>query len=383
MGPTESAPRFLFVDTQVNDFLKDRMGLAHKVQDAGFEVHVALPLEPGLEDIVRQGIAVHIIYLRRTSTRPLDELCCWVSLLRLYRRLRPTLIHHLCLKPMLYGGIAARVAGVPMVVNTLTGLGHLFSTHTVGTRFLRSIVASGLRFSFGHHNHRVIFQNPSDRDCLRARCNLPSGRAVLIKGSGVDTSLFTPGPEPEGPPVVLMACRLLWSKGVGEFVAAARALRARGIRARFLLVGEPDYGHPAAVPVDILEHWRDAGDAEWLGSRHDMPAVIVQSHIVCLPTSYGEGVPRILLEAAASGRPIVATDSPGCREVVRHGQNGLLVPVGDCEALVGAIAQLIENAPLRAAMGGRGREIAATEFSRTQVIDATLAVYHSCSSRFQ
>jgi glycosyltransferase involved in cell wall biosynthesis len=375
--PIEARPRILFVDNQVGDFLQYRIVLARKLREIGFDVHVAVPREPGLEDISRQAIPVHVFYLRRKSTRPLDELLCLVSLLRLYQRLRPTLVHHVCLKPALYGGIAARIAGVPAAVDTLTGLGYLFTTHTVKTRLLRSMVARGFRFSFRHQNHRVILQNSDDRDCLLARSNMPGDHAVLIKGSGVNLSLFTPEPEPDGPPVVLMASRLLWTKGVGEFVTAARVLRARRIRARFVLLGEPDPGHPSAVPVRTLEHWRDAGDVEWPGWQHDMPALIAQSHIVCLPSYYGEGVPRILLEASASGRPIVATDTPGCREVVRHGQNGLLVPAGDGEALIGAIAQLIENAPLRAAMGTRGREIAGIEFSVEQVIDANLAVYRS------
>lgn len=377
------AHRVLFVDNQVSDFLRYRLVLARALRETGLDVHVAVPREPGLEDIKRQGFPVHILYLRRKSARPLDELRCWVSLLRLYRRLRPTLVHHICLKPTLYGGIAARIAGVPASINILTGLGHLFTTRSVKARVLRSVVARGLRFSFRHRNLRVIFQNPDDRDYLLKSRILTGDRAVLIKGSGVDLSLFTPGREPEGPPVVLMASRLLWEKGIGEFVAAARALRARGIRARFMLVGEADPGHPSAVPMPVLEHWRDAGDVEWLGWGHDMPALMAQSHIVCLPSSYGEGVPRVLIEAAASGRPIVTTDSPGCREVVRHGQNGLLVPMHDGEALVGAIAQLVENAPLRAAMGTRGREIAVTEFSLEQVIDANLAVYRSVLASFR
>ena len=367
-------PRVLFVDNQVSDFLQYRMVLAHTLRKAGFDVHVAVPREPGLEEISRQGIPVHIFYLRRMSTQPLDELRCWISLLRLYRRLRPTLVHHICLKPTLYGGVAARITGVPAVVNMLTGLGHLFTTRTVKIRVLRWIVERGLRFSFRHPNHRVILQTPHDRDRLLGSGVLPGERAVLIKGSGVDLSLFTSEPEPNGPPVVLMASRLLWQKGVGEFVAAARALRAR---ARFLLLGEPDSGHPSAVPLLTLEHWRDAGDVEWLGWRHEMPALIAQSHIVCLPSSYGEGIPRILVEAAASGRPIVTTDTPGCSEIVRHGQNGLLVPIGDHEALIAALAHLIENASVRAAMGTRGREIAVVEFSLEQVIDANLAVYRT------
>ena len=272
MPAIEAVPRILFVDNQVSDFLQYRMVLARKLREAGFDVHVAVPREPGLEDISRQGIAVHIFYLQRKSTRPLDELRCWVSLLRLYRQLRPTLVHHICLKPALYGGIAARIAGVPAAVNTLTGLGYLFTTHTVKTRVLAvdrrgraSILFSAPKPS------RHIPEPGRPRLPTRKDNNMPGDRAVLIKGSGVNPSLFTPEPEPDGPPVVLMASRLLWAKGVGEFVTAARALRARGIRARFVLVGEPDPGHPSAVPVRTLEHWRDAGDVEWLGWQHDMP----------------------------------------------------------------------------------------------------------------
>jgi glycosyltransferase involved in cell wall biosynthesis len=378
----EAAPRFLFVENEFRDFLQCRLALAGTLREAGFDVHVAVPRALGLEDVSCQNIAIHVFYLRRKTTRPLGELFCSLSLLRLYLRLRPALVHHIGVKPALYGGIAARIAGVPAVVSTLTGLGHLFATLTLKTRFLRSMTAVGLRVSFGDENHRVIFQNPDDRYRLVTRGLITSDRAILIKGSGVNPSLFRPEPEPNGIPMVLMASRLLWAKGVGEFVTAARALRARGFRARFVLAGEPDHGHPSAVPVRTLEHWRDAGDVDWLGWRDDMPALIAQSHIVCLPSSYGEGIPRILLEAAASGRPIVATDSTGCREIVRHGENGLLVPAGNCEALVAAITQLIENAPLRAAMGTRGREIALSEFSLEQVIDANLNVYRSLLDSF-
>jgi glycosyltransferase involved in cell wall biosynthesis len=377
MQPIDAVPRVLFVDNQVSDFLQYRMALAHTLRGAGFDVHVAVPREPGLEDISRQGVTVHIFFLRRKSTRLLDELRCCMSLLRLYRRLQPTLVHHICLKPTLYGGIAARITGVPAVVNLLTGLGHLFTTHTAKNRLLWWIVTRGFKFSFRHPNHRVILQNPYDRDCLLGSGILPGDPTVLIKGSGVDLSLFTPEPEPDGPPVVLMASRLLWEKGVGEFVAAARALRDRGVRARFLLLGEPDHGHPSAIPVSTLKRWHHAGDVEWLGWRYDMPALLAQSHIVCLPSFYAEGIPRILVEAAASGRPTITADSPGCRDVVRHGQNGLLVPVRDSEALITALVHLLENAPVRTAMGSRGREIAAIEFSLEQVIDANLSVYRS------
>jgi len=369
--------RILFVDNQVADFLRYRIPLAHRLRQAGFDVHVALPQEPGLERIRSQGIPYHIFSIQRTSTRLRDEVRCLVSLHRLYRQIRPDLVHHFCLKPTLYGGISARVAGVPAMISSLTGLGHPFAARGLKMRFLRSIIACGLRFSFRHPSHRVIFQNPDDRDRLVFSGVLKAGSAVLIKGSGVDLSVFTRQPEPEGLPVILMASRLLWEKGVGVFVAAARSLRARGVQARFVLLGEPDPKHPSAVPMRALKQWHESGDVEWLGWREDMRASIAQSHIVCLPSTYGEGIPRILLEAAASGRPIVTTDIPGSREVVRHGQNGLLVPPGDREALERAIARLIQDPALRAAMGARGREIAAAEFSLERVIDANLDLHRS------
>jgi len=374
---SESGPRVLFVDNQVSDFSGHRMQFAHTLRQIGFDVHVALPQESGIDSISRHGFPVHTFYILRKSTHALDELRSVVSLVRLYRRLRPTIVHHISLKPALYGGIAARIAAVPAAVSTLKGLGYLFKARTKKARILRSAVIRGLRFSFLHENHRVIFQNMDDHNYLTGSGIVAQDRALVIKGSGIDTSSFTRQPEPDGLPVVLMASRLLWQKGVSEFVAAARKLRFQRVQARFVLLGEHDDGHPSAIPSRTLKVWHDAGDVEWLGWRNDIPALIAQSHIVCLPSYYGEGVPRILLEAAASGRPMVTTDSPGCRDVVRAGVNGLLVPERNVEALASAIDQLVRNAPLRKAMGMRSREIAIREFSIDRVIDANLAVYRS------
>jgi glycosyltransferase involved in cell wall biosynthesis len=354
-----------------------RIPLARNLRDAGFEVHVALPGLSALQDAREPGITFHAFHLQRTSTRPWDELRCLISLIRLYKQLRPTLVHHFGMKPTLYGGVSARLARIPAVMSALTGLGHAFTARSMKMRALGPVIACGLRFAFRHQEHRVIVQTQEDCDTLVARRIVAREHAVVIKGSGVDLSVFRYEPEPAGPLVVMMASRLLWEKGVGEFAAAARSLRARGINARFLLVGEPDVGHPSAVPKRTLERWHEAGDIEWLGWRDEMPALISQSHIVCLPSRYGEGIPRILLEAAASGRPIVATSIPGVREIVYQGQNGVLVPPADSEALARAIESLVENAPLRAAMGIRGREIVSRGFTREQVVAANLFVYRS------
>jgi glycosyltransferase involved in cell wall biosynthesis len=220
-----------------------------------------------------------------------------------------------------------------------------------------------------------LFQNPDDRDTFVRLGLVPADKTVIIKGSGVDMTRFTPTPQPEGPPLILFAGRLIWQKGIGDFVAAARALKTRGLEARFVIVGYPEASSPAAVPAGTLDAWAAEGVIEWWGRRDDMPAVYAGAHIVCLPSSYGEGVPKVLIEAAACGRPAVATDAPGCREIVHDGANGLLVPVGDHEALCAALETLATDPARRAQMGMRGRQIAEAEFALTQVLDRTLALY--------
>jgi len=278
------------------------------------------------------------------------------------------------LKPVLYGGLAAYGARVPAVVGLLTGLGYVFIAETRTAAIIRRMVTLSCKVAFRRGNQRVIFQNPDDRFVFVENQILPAHKTVLIKGSGVDVKTYVPTPEPKGVPVVVLAARMLRDKGVVEFVDAARSLRKAGVIARFVLVGETDPGNPTAIKIEQLRHWADSGDIEWWGLRSNMQDVLVQSHVVCLP-SLREGVPKVLIEAAACGRAIVTTDAPGCREIVRHGENGLLVPVRDSKALAEALRLLIENAELRASMGQKGREIAVEEFSVERVVNETLGVY--------
>jgi len=374
-------PRFLFVDTDAGEFLHYRIQLAYAIRRAGFEVHVAVPTGTAVGEIARQGLAVHPFFVRRLSMHAGDEIRACLSLLRVYHRVKPVVVHHFCLKPAMYGGLVARIVGVPAMVTTLTGLGHAFTGRTVSTRMARLVAIGALRLAFAHHNHRLILQNKDDLTTLASKRVVDEHDAVVINGSGVDLAMFRPAPEPGGPAVVLMACRLLWEKGVAEFVEAAQALRARGVQARFLLVGEPDHGHPSAVPVSLLNLWNASGDVEWLGWRDDVPELIRKSHVVCLPSYYGEGIPRILIQAAASGRPSVTTNSSGCRDVVRDGDNGFLVPPRDSGALVDAIAALLDSPSLRLTMGKRGRERAVEEFGMTRATDANVEVYCSLLNR--
>lgn len=376
-----SPDRILYVVNDAPFFLSHRLPVARAAHQAGWEVHVATPPSDAAAMIESSGFAFHPISMTRKGTNPLAELRSIASLFRLYRRVRPRLVHHVTIKPVLYGGIAARLARVPGVVGALTGLGHVFTADTAGSAVLRSMLKSGLRAALSHPNQMIILQNPDDRNMLIASKIVAPDETALIPGSGVDMEVFTPSPEPAGPVLVVLPSRMLWSKGIAEFVEAARTLREAGSTARFALVGDTDPDNPAAVPTDKLADWHGSGVVEWWGYRRDMPAVFKQAHIVCLPSFYGEGVPKSLIEAAASGKPIVSTNAPGCREIVRDGENGLLVPVRDPRALADALETLIASGHLRRRMGARSRDIAVAGFAVEHIVAQTLAVYERISTR--
>lgn len=372
----KAQPRIVFVDNSLDAFRRDRMQLVHAARDLGLEIHVAAPRGRASAQSDKDDFAVHAIPMTRKGTSIWKEPATVLALLRLYRSLRPTLVHHLRLKPVLYGSLAANLAGVPAVVNTLTGLGFLFTDQSEKTAPVRKFVEIGCRRAFRHPNLRVIFQNPDDRAVFIRKGIVTGEQAAVIKGSGVDLSVYRPSPERDGPPVVILASRMLWDKGVAQFAEAARILKSEGVQARFALAGEPDSDNPAAIPCEQLEVWHESGEVEWWGLQppQDMPAVLAKSHIVCLP-SYREGIPRILIEAAASGRPIVTTDAPGCRELVRPGINGIIVPSRDTLSLAAALRYLIEHPEVRVAMGNNNRQVAVQEFSQELVVAQFMAVY--------
>jgi glycosyltransferase involved in cell wall biosynthesis len=372
--PLQPRAKMLFVDNDVNSFYSYRVGVACAARDAGFEVHVAAPDGKAVELLEREGFVFHAISMTRSGTMPWKEVGTILALAKLYRQIQPDLVHLVRLKPVLYGGLAAHGARVPAVVNLLTGLGYVFTAETRKAGILRRIVSLSCKVAFRHKNQRVIFQNPDDRSVFVNNKILPMQQTVLIKGSGVDIEEYRPVPEPVGVPVVLLGSRMLRDKGITDFVEAAQMLKKAGVQARFVLVGDTDPGNPTAISEEQLQDWSSSGAVEWWGHQNGMHNVLTQAHIVCLP-SYREGVPKVLIEAAACGRPIVTTNAPGCREIVRHGENGLLVPVRNSQALAEALRTLIENPALRKRMGNRGREIVVQEFSLARVVDETLRVY--------
>lgn len=372
----------LFVLNEAYFLLSHRSAVANAARKAGFEVHVATPSDHvwapadfDISDLTRAGYCFHAIPLSRRGQRPWEELRTLLALVRLYRVLRPDIVHHLTIKAVIHGGLAARIVGVPAVVNALTGLGQVFVARGLRWSMLRFAVSRALKLAAGHVNSRVILQNPDDLAVLAALGVVDRDRCVLIRGSGVDLEEFVRRPEEPGPPLVVLAGRMIWEKGVGDFVEAARLLKHAGINARFALVGNTHPSNPRAVPLTTLQSWADDGIVEYWGRREDMADVLGQSHIVCLPSRYAEGVPRVLIEAAACGRPMVATDAAGCREVVHDGETGLLVPAADPKALAEAIAQLVRNSDLRAQMGARAREVVEAEFDERLTVAKTLDVY--------
>jgi glycosyltransferase involved in cell wall biosynthesis len=339
---------------------------------AGYDVIVVTRVREHGDVICAAGLKLIPFEVLRSSTNVFRDLQILVRLVMLYRRERPNVVHHVAVKPVLYGSVAALLAGIPGVINALAGMGWLRSSGVRRGRWLRPIVGWGL----GSLLRRgvALVQNPDDAHLL-AQLGVPKSRIRRIAGSGVDLRLFTARPEPDGIPIVVLPARLLWDKGIGEFVAAARLLRQRSVVARFVLAGEPDEASPSSVPRDQIAKWVNEGVVEHRGWVKDVPKLLGESHIVCLPSFYGEGIPKSLIEAAAAGKPIVTCDTPGCREIVHGGDNGLLVPPRDPEALAEALALLIGDGALRQRMGARGRARAEQEFGLETVIQQTLALY--------
>ncbi|HUD51271.1 glycosyltransferase family 4 protein [Parvibaculum sp.] len=341
-----------------------------------YDVHVAVPFEASLEGLDLGKATLHNKPLRRGAPSIWGELVLVWRLFSLIRALRPALVHAVTIRPVIYGGVVARLLRVPALVCSVTGLGFLFDDEQPLARFLRPIAGHALRFVFAHPNARVIFENGGDRDDLVANGIVRADQSHVFVGGGLDLDQFSFSPEPpSGEPLVILPSRLIAAKGVREFVEAARRLKAGGVHARFALVGTVDTAHPDPIEQGDLDLWAREGIVECWGWREDMAEVIRSAAIICLPSYYREGAPRALIEAAAIGRPAVTTDWVGCRDVVVDGETGLLVPVRNVEALAAALRRLIEDRDLRERMGEAARFRAEDHFSNALAIERMFSVY--------
>lgn len=369
-GPFHPMTKILLVANTDWFLYRYRLSLARFLRGRGLDVVLVSPGGGYAPHIAAEGFRWLEWSLGRQTSRLPGEMAAVFSLWRIFRRERPALVHLHTVKPVLYGTLAARLAGVRGVVRSITGRGYVFLGEDRRARRLRWLVSLLYRFLPGG---TTIFENDADRRFFLDRKLVRPEAAHLIEGVGVDTDYFLPLPEPDGTPVVLLASRLLWDKGVGTLVDAARLLRTR-MDVRVVLAGEPDAGNPASIPVETLRGWQAEGVVEWRGWQGDMRAAYAECHVVTLP-SMGEGLPTTLLEAAACGRALVATDAPGCRDVVQDGLNGVLVPPGDASALAEALGRLLKDPALRRRMGAAGRLRVEERFSDALINAQTLELY--------
>jgi glycosyltransferase involved in cell wall biosynthesis len=364
----------MFLVTEDWYFVSHRLDLAVAARRAGYDVSVATNVSKYQKRIENAGIRLYPLTFDRGGLNPLRDILTLRTLFLLYRKEVPDIVHHVAMKPVIYGSLVARVLGIKGIVNAFGGLGYVFSSTTPRANILRLIIAPFLRLALGGSNTRIIVQNSNDRDWIVSQRSGGAEVVRLIPGSGVDLNAYRQVSVKSECPLVVLPARLLRDKGVTEFVEAASLLLSTGVKARFILVGQPDSANPASVTEAEIAAWVDRGLVEYWGWREDMASVFSQAQIICLP-SYHEGLPKTLLEAAASGCAIVTTNIPGCRDVVQHGVTGWLVPVRDVQSLARSLREAIESPNLRGRYGAAARQHVAANFLRGRINGQTLAVY--------
>lgn len=365
-------PILLYLVTEDWYFLSHRLPMASAAQRAGYDVHVATHLNGAGGDIEKHGFTLHALAWRRGSMNPLDLVSIIRQVRALYARLNPDLVHHVALQPAIIGSLAALGRRVKRL-NALAGLGFGFTSRSVKAALIRPVLTALLHRLLRNPDASVLVQNPDDAAALDA-IGVPKDHVFLIPGSGVDTNRLQPLPEPDGPVTLAFVGRLLDDKGIRTLIAAHDLLAAQGVTLRLLVAGDADPANPASIPASEMELWKKKPGVEMLGHVADIGAVWKHAHVAVLP-SRREGLPKSLLEAAACGRPIVATDVPGCREIARASVNALLVPPDDVPALAGAIRQLAGDAALRRRFGEAGRRMVEAEFSSETIGEQTVALY--------
>ncbi|MFN0217666.1 MAG: glycosyltransferase family 4 protein [Hyphomicrobium sp.] len=374
-GRSAMKPRLLFLITEDWYFVAHRLALANAAQRAGYQVSVATRINAHADVIQDAGLELHSIEMARSSVNPLDAVRERAAIEQLYRAIKPDIVHHIAMKPIVLGAAAARAARVPAIVNSIAGLGYAFASQSLRARLIKAAIRAALRKALAGAQTRVTVENQDDFEELCSRRLVDPENLRLVQGVGVDMARFNVGGIPPGPQLVILPARLLTYKGVPQFVAAARMLKSEGLDARFALVGARDPSSPASISDAQLEAWRAEGVVELWGWRSDMPKVLRQATIVCLPSHYREGLPVSLLEAAAARRCIVTTEMPGCRDIVDDGACGWIVPPRDERALAGALREALASPHKRDAFAEAAHQRALSLYDAPVIHAQMLAIY--------
>ena len=339
---------------------------------SGAEVVVLAPFDEVVDDISKLGIRCIDVKMSRQGLNPLVEILTVYRLIRTLRKERPDIVFNFSIKPVIYGGIAAYAIKSCHIFSMITGLGHLFVQQTRKYRALQAILIPLYRIAI-KRNKGVFFHNPDDKQLFIQHKIIPSDKGYVINGSGINLEHYRPEPDKIEPKTFLLISRLLWSKGIKEYVEAARVLKSKYPDIEFQLLGPLD-DNPASVKKSEIEEWKREGVIRYLGSTNDVRPYLHRASVFVLPTWYREGRPRAILEAMSCGKPIITTDTPGCRQTVDHGENGLLVRTRDVEALAAAMEEFLVNDELVIKMGRRSRQLAEEKYSVSKVIDSILSV---------
>ena len=372
--------RILFVVTEDWYFISHRLAFAKYLKTIGYDVAVATHVNSGADVIIESGIRLfRLSNLKRGSLNPIVAALAVIELAGIYRCFKPDILHHVALLPVIIGYFAAGITGLKKRVNAIAGLGFVFSSRTFKARLIRLILSPVLMISLSGAHAIALVQNEDNLATLR-RLPIKPKAVRLIRGVGVNTNDFIPpAMEPVKQRVVLVA-RMVWGKGIADFVELANRFREKGEECEFVLVGGVDDNNPASVPIDKLMQWNQSQCPKWVDHKADMPQVLRCATVVCLPSTYGEGIPKALIEAASCGRAIVAYDVAGCREIVRDGINGFLVPPGDIDQLEAVTRKLLKDHSTRLAMGRASRLLTINEFSEVEIFTKTEAIYEEMSN---
>jgi len=366
--------KILFLVNEARFFLSHRLPLGLAALERGYEVVVVSAPDTGEEALTEHGFRHVSVPLSRSGFVLRQEIAAYRAIKRVFREEQADLVHHVTIKPVIYGSFAARAVGVRAVVNAVPGMGFVFTRRGVRGVLLQACVNQLYRMAFALKRMRVIVQNAEDLHAFIDRGILRREQTVLIRGSGVDLNRFTPTEEADGPVTFVLVARMLRDKGVVEFAQAAQVAKRSHADWRFQLAGDVDPGNPSSLSVEQLRELESQYGVEWLGHCSDVAELLAQCHVLCLPT-YREGLPKTLLEASAAGRTMIASDIAGCREVVADGVTGLLVPPREVEPLAEAMLRVGEDAGLRKRFGQAARVKAEAVFGIDDVVDHTFRVY--------